>query len=154
MQLPREFIGSLPLRPLRTHPPRSEGRTARSHRSRWEAPSTFSPLPPVCVHVPLLLFLKEVLGLCNHPTAHAHTNCSYPKLYINLSILKLPKKALGRPQCASPLKIYIIRESKGSCVHGRRRDQSSTEASIHSLSLLMSVPYIRWQVHLGFLAGL
>ena len=50
-------------------------------------------IPPMCVHVPLHLFLKEVLGLCYHPTAHAH-KCSNPKIYINLSILKLLSTAL------------------------------------------------------------
>jgi len=33
------------------------------------------------VHVPLLLFSREVLGLCNHPTAHAHTDRSHPIIY-------------------------------------------------------------------------
>ena len=70
---------SVPPLSRRTHPlirlPRCRRRLHGERR-----PSSVHFLP-MCVHVPLLLFLKE-LGLCYHPTAHAH------KLFISKIIYK------------------------------------------------------------------
>jgi len=62
---------------VRTHPPGSDGRTTRSHHSRWEAPSTSSFRTPR--HRPLLAcrcvypsqMRSSVSGYYYHPTAHA-----------------------------------------------------------------------------------
>ena len=84
MQGPHEFIGPLHLRPCQDAPTHTPSTSLG--KASWGAPSIFSPpTQQVCTHPSLV----EVLGLCYHPTARAHTNCSNPKIYINFSILKL-----------------------------------------------------------------
>ena len=68
----------------RTHPHAGEGLMGSADHLQ-------SPLLLVCARTPPS---AEVLGLCHHPTARAHTNCSNPEIHINLSILKLLTTAI------------------------------------------------------------
>gem|GEM_PF-1869243 len=57
---------------------------APTHHAVGSADHPQPPLPASCVYMyPSLSQPAEVLGLCYHPTAHAH-KCSNPEIHINL----------------------------------------------------------------------
>ena len=100
-----------------THPPLDAVGSALHLQLQSASPSL---LPPMCVHVPLPQPASGGLGSLSattHPTAHAQPDHSNPKIYINLSILKLLTTAWC-PFCMKWLPLGDVRYLKARS--GRR----------------------------------